>query len=59
MSFFIYLFTSSGGVHSYCFLLRIVFDVIFDDLLFLKCLFSLCLSVFMLTFLFYLRKFSL
>jgi hypothetical protein len=31
--------TPLGGVNSYCSLLRIGFDDIFGDLLFLKCLF--------------------
>lgn len=44
--------TSPGGVHSYCFLLRIDFDDIFGDLLFLKCLFSLYLFVLMLPLIF-------
>jgi hypothetical protein len=44
--------TSPGGVHSYCFLLRIDFDAIFGDLLFLKCLFSLYLFVLMLPLIF-------
>ena len=51
--------TSPGGVHSYCSLLRMGFDAIFGDLLFLKCLFSLYMSVFMLTLIFHLRNFPL
>jgi hypothetical protein len=51
--------TSPSGVHSYCFLLTIGFDDIFGDLLFLKCLFSLYVSVFMLTLIFHLRNFPL
>jgi hypothetical protein len=39
--------------------LRIGFDDIFGDLLFLKCLFSLYMSVFMLTLIFSLRNFPL
>nr|WP_242027305.1 C4-dicarboxylate ABC transporter [Sphaerospermopsis sp. FACHB-1094] len=53
------MLTSPGGVHSYCFLLRIGFDELFGDLLFLKCLFSLYMSVFMLTLIFSLRNFPL
>jgi hypothetical protein len=53
------MLTSPGGVHSYCSLLRMGFDAIFGDLLFLKCLFSLYMSVFMLTLIFYLRNFPL
>ncbi|PNJ94043.1 C4-dicarboxylate ABC transporter, partial [Cylindrospermopsis raciborskii C07] len=34
-----YLFTSLGNVNSYCCLLRIDFDDIFADLLFLECFF--------------------
>nr|WP_246863176.1 hypothetical protein [Dolichospermum sp. UHCC 0315A] len=52
MSPFTYSLTSPGGVHSYCFLLRIDFDDIFGDLLFLKCLFSLYLFVLMLPLIF-------
>nr|WP_246605617.1 C4-dicarboxylate ABC transporter [Sphaerospermopsis torques-reginae] len=59
MSSFLYLLTSPGGVHSYCFLLIIGFDAIFGDLLFLKCLFSLYMSVFMLILSFSLRNFPL
>ncbi|PNJ90850.1 C4-dicarboxylate ABC transporter [Cylindrospermopsis raciborskii C04] len=36
-----YLFTSLGNVNSYCCLLRIDFDDIFADLLFLECFFTL------------------
>ncbi|HLP88509.1 MAG TPA: C4-dicarboxylate ABC transporter [Nostocaceae cyanobacterium] len=59
MSSFIYLLTPLGGVNSYCSLLRIGFDAIFDDLLFLKCLFSLNLFVFILTWIFSLRNFPI
>ncbi|MFO5472451.1 MAG: hypothetical protein ACLBM2_00750, partial [Dolichospermum sp.] len=52
MSDFIYLLSSPGGVHSYCFLLRISFDDVFGDLLFLKCLFSLYMFVLMLPLIF-------
>ncbi|MCE2719757.1 MAG: C4-dicarboxylate ABC transporter [Dolichospermum sp.] len=59
MSDFIYLLSSPGGVHSYCFLLRISFDDVFGDLLFLKCLFSLYMFVLMLSLIFSLRNLPL
>ncbi|PVE26638.1 MULTISPECIES: C4-dicarboxylate ABC transporter [Nostocales] len=59
MSDFIYLLSSPGGVHSYCFLLRIGFDDVFGDLLFLKCLFSLYMFVLMLSLIFSLRNLPL
>jgi hypothetical protein len=40
--------TPLGGVLSYCSLLRIAFDAIFGALLFLQCLFSLHMFLFML-----------
>jgi hypothetical protein len=39
--------------------LRIAFDAIFGALLFLQCLFSLHMFIFMLPWIFYLRNFSL
>ena len=48
-----------GGIHSCCFLLRMGFDGIFSDLVFLKCLFSLSMFIFMLTLIFHLRNFPL
>nr|WP_254434475.1 C4-dicarboxylate ABC transporter [Aphanizomenon sp. UHCC 0183] len=51
--------TSPGGVHSYCFLLRIDFDDIFGDLLFLKCLFFTLSVCFDAPFDFHLRNFPL
>ncbi|MFY7799513.1 MAG: C4-dicarboxylate ABC transporter [Microcystis flos-aquae Mf_QC_C_20070823_S10D] len=59
ISSFIYLLTPLGSVNSYCSLLRIGFDAIFGALLFLKCLFSLLMFIFMLTLIFSLRNFSL
>jgi hypothetical protein len=59
LSIFIYLLTPLGGVVSYCSLLRIAFDAIFGALLFLQCLFSLHMFIFMLPWIFYLRNFSL
>jgi hypothetical protein len=59
LNIFIYLLTPLGGVLSYCSLLRIAFDGIFGALLFLQCLFSLHMFVFMLPWIFYLRNFSL
>nr|WP_242031079.1 C4-dicarboxylate ABC transporter [Anabaena sp. FACHB-1237] len=53
------MLSSPGGVHSYCFLLRIGFDDVFGDLLFLKCLFSLYMFVLMLPLIFSLRNFPL
>jgi hypothetical protein len=59
LNIFIYLLTPLGGVLSYCSLLRIAFDSIFGALLFLQCLFSLHMFVFMLPWIFSLRNFSL
>ena len=59
LNMFIYLLTPLGGVLSDCSLLRIAFDAIFGALLFLQCLFSLHMFVFMLPWLFSLRNFSL
>jgi hypothetical protein len=59
LNIFIYLLTPLGGVLSYCSLLRIPFDGIFRALLFLQCLFSLHMFVFMLPWIFSLRNFSL
>ncbi|ADI64261.1 hypothetical protein [Trichormus azollae] len=59
LNIFIYLLTPLGGVLSYCSLLRIAFDAIFGALLFLQCLFSLHVFVFMLPWIFCLRNFSL
>ena len=59
LNIFIYLLTTLGGVLSYCSLLRIAFDAIFGALLFLQCLFSLHIFVFMLPWIFCLRNFSL
>jgi hypothetical protein len=52
LNIFIYLLTPLGGVLSYCSLLRITFDAIFGALLFLQCLFSLHMFVFMLPWVF-------
>ena len=57
LNIFIYLLTPLGGVLSYCSLLRIAFDTIFGALLFLQCLFSLHMFVFMLPWIFSLRNF--
>jgi hypothetical protein len=51
--------TPLGGVLSYCSLLRTAFDAIFGALLFLQCLFSLHMFLFMLPWIFSLRNFSL
>jgi hypothetical protein len=59
LNIFIYLLTPLGGVLSYCSLLIIAFDAIFGALLFLQCLFSLHMFVFMLPWIFSLRNFSL
>ena len=59
LNIFIYLLTPLGGVLSYYSLLRIAFDAIFGALLFLQCLFSLHMFVFMLPWIFPLRNFSL
>ena len=59
LNIFIYLLTALGGVLSYCSLLRIAFDAIFGALLFLQCLSSLHMFVFMLPCIFSLRNFSL
>jgi hypothetical protein len=59
LNIFIYLLTPLGGVLSDCSLLRIAFDAIFGALLFLQCLFSLHMFVFMLPWLFSLRNLSL
>ena len=59
LSIFIYLLTPLGGVLSYCSLLGIAFDAIFGALLFLQCLFSLHMFLFMLPWIFSLRNFSL
>ena len=59
LNIFIYLLTPLGSVLSYCSLLRIAFDPIFGALLFLQCLFSLHLFVFMLPWIFSLRNLSL
>ena len=59
LNIFIYLLTALNGVLSYCSLLRIAFDAIFGALLFLQCLFSLHMFVFMLHWIFPLRNFSL
>ncbi|ADI66193.1 hypothetical protein [Trichormus azollae] len=59
LNIFIYLLTPLGGVLSYCSLLRIAFDAIFGALLFLQCLFSLYMFLFMLPWIFSLRNFSL
>jgi hypothetical protein len=52
LNIFIYLLTPLGGVLPYCSLLRIAFDAIFGALLFLQCLFSLHMFVFMLPWVF-------
>jgi hypothetical protein len=59
LNMFIYLLTPLGGVLSYCFLLRIGSDAIFGALLFLQCLFSLHMFVFILPWIFSPRNFSL
>ena len=59
LSIFIYLLTALGGVLSDCSLLRIAFDAIFGTLLFLQCLFSLHIFLFMLPWIFSLRNFAL
>jgi hypothetical protein len=59
LNIFIYLLTPLGGVLSYCSLLRIPFDGIFGALLFLQCLFSLHMFLFMLPWIFSLRNFFL
>jgi ABC-type uncharacterized transport system permease subunit len=59
LNIFIYLLTALGGVLSYCSLLRIAFDAIFGTLLFLQCLFSLHMFVFMLPWISSLRNFLL
>jgi hypothetical protein len=48
LNIFIYLLTPLGGVLSYYSLLRMAFDAIFGALLFLQCLFSLHMFIFML-----------
>jgi hypothetical protein len=59
LNIFIYLLTPLGGVLSYYSLLRIAFDAIFGALLFLQCLFSLHMFVFMPPWIFPLRNLSL
>ena len=59
LNIFIYLLTPLGGVLSYCSLLRIAFYAIFDALLFLQCLFSLHMFLFMIPWIFSLRNLSL
>jgi hypothetical protein len=59
LNIFIYLLTPLGGILSYCSLLRIAFDAIFGALLFLQCLFSLHMFLFMLPWIFSLRNSSL
>ena len=59
LNIFIYLLTPLGGVLSYCSLLRIAFNAIFGALLFLQCLSSLHMFLFMLTLVFSPRNFSL
>ena len=59
LNIFIYLLIPLGGVLSYYSLLRIALDAIFGALLFLQCLFSLHMFVFMLPWIFSLRNFSL
>ena len=59
MSLSIDLLTPLGGVLSYCSLLRIAFNAIFGALLFLQCLSSLHMFVFMLPWIFSLRNLSL
>ena len=61
LNVFIYLLTSLGSVLSYYSLLRIAFDAIFGALLFLQCLFSrqLHMFLFMLPWIFPLRNLSL
>ncbi|ADI64884.1 hypothetical protein [Trichormus azollae] len=59
LNIFIYLLTALGGVLSYYSLLRIAFDATFGALLFLQCLFSLHMFIFMLPWIFSLRNFSL
>jgi hypothetical protein len=59
LNIFIYLLIALGGVVSYCSLLRIAFDAIFGALLFLQCLSSLHVFLFILTLFLSLRNFSL
>ena len=59
LNIFIYLFTPLGGVLSYCSLLRRAFDAISGALLFLQCLSSLHMFIFMLPWIFSLHNFSL
>ena len=59
LNIFIYLLTPVGSILSYCFLLRIGFNAIFGALLFLQCLSSLYMFIFMLPWIFSLRNFSL
>jgi hypothetical protein len=59
LNIFIYLLIALGGVLSYCSLLRIAFDAIFGALLFLQCLSSLHVFLFILTLFLSLRNFSL
>ena len=59
LNIFIYLLTPLGGVLSYWSLLRTAFDAIFGALLFLQCLFSLHMFLFMLPWIFCPRNFSL
>jgi hypothetical protein len=59
LNVFIYLLTPLGGVLSDYSLLRIAFNPIFGALLFLQCLFSLHMFLFMLPWIFSLRNFSL
>ena len=59
LNIFIYLLTALGGVLSYCSLLRIAFDAIFGALLFLQCLFSLHMFIFILLWIFPPRNFFL
>ncbi|WP_081462721.1 C4-dicarboxylate ABC transporter [Trichormus azollae] len=59
LNIFIYLLTPVGSILSYCFLLRIGFNAIFGALLFLQCLFSLRMFVFILPWISPLHNFSL
>ena len=59
LNIFIYLLTALGGVLSYYSLLRIAFDATFGALLFLQCLFSLRMFVFILPWISPLHNFSL
>jgi hypothetical protein len=59
LNIFIYLLTPLGSFLSYCFLLRIAFDTIFGALLFLQCLSSLHMFVFILHWISPLHNFSL